>query len=466
MAETLDTTAAADPARPRRGTELALLLAALGIGAYAYANVDLAITGNLPDRFWLVVGITAALVLLLHISVRVLAPYADPFLLPAAVMLNLLGLVMIHRLDIADQLIARLNNTEAPIPDSEAQFTWLILAAGLAVLTLLVVRDHRRLQRYMYLSMLVGVVLLLLPLVPGLGTTINGATLWIRVGPFTFQPSEFAKIFLTIFFAGYLVLKRDSMAVVRTKILGLGFPRGRDLGPIAVAWLVALIVLAFERDLGTALMFFGVFVVMLYVSTGRRSWLVIGALLLLLGGLIGYMAFGHVQQRIMIWLDTWSYAQDESFQLAQGLFGLANGGLLGAGWGNGYPQLVPFAKSDFIAAALGEEIGLTGLMAIIMLYAVIIERGLRTAVSVRDAFGTLLAVGLASAMALQVFVVIGGVTRLIPLTGLTTPFLSYGGSALLANWTMIALLLRISDQARRPMPEARPLTPSAAAVTG
>ena len=438
----------------------------MGIGAYAYANVDLAITGNLPDRFWLVVGITAALVLLLHISVRVLAPYADPFLLPAAVMLNLLGLVMIHRLDIADQLIARLNNTEAPIPDSEAQFTWLILAAGLAVLTLLVVRDHRRLQRYMYLSMLVGVVLLLLPLVPGLGTTINGATLWIRVGPFTFQPSEFAKIFLTIFFAGYLVLKRDSMAVVRTKILGLGFPRGRDLGPIAVAWLVALIVLAFERDLGTALMFFGVFVVMLYVSTGRRSWLVIGALLLLLGGLIGYMAFGHVQQRIMIWLDTWSYAQDESFQLAQGLFGLANGGLLGAGWGNGYPQLVPFAKSDFIAAALGEEIGLTGLMAIIMLYAVIIERGLRTAVSVRDAFGTLLAVGLASAMALQVFVVIGGVTRLIPLTGLTTPFLSYGGSALLANWTMIALLLRISDQARRPMPEARPLTPSAAAVTG
>ena len=443
-----------------------LLLVALGIGTYAYANTDLALSGTLPPRFWLVLGITTALVLLMHVSVRILAPYADPFLLPAAVMLNLLGLVMIHRLDIADQLIARLNNTEAPIPDAEAQFTWLVLAAGLVVLTLLVVRDHRRLQRYTYSAMLVGVILLLLPLVPGLGTTINGATLWIRVGPFSFQPSEFAKIFLTIFFAGYLVLKRDSMAVVRTKILGLGFPRGRDLGPITLAWLVALIVLAFERDLGTALMFFGVFVVMLYVSTGRRSWLVIGALLLLLGGLIGYLAFGHVQQRIMIWLDTWSYAQDESFQLAQGLFGLANGGLLGTGWGNGYPQLVPFAKSDFIAAALGEEIGLTGLMAVIMLFAIIIERGLRTAVSVRDAFGTLLAVGLASAFALQVFVVIGGVTRLIPLTGLTTPFLSYGGSALLANWIMIALLLRISDQARRPMPEARPLTPSAAVVGG
>lgn len=466
MAEVLDVTETPEAARPRRGTELMLLLVALGIGTYAYANTDLAISGTLPPRFWLVLGITTALVLLMHVSVRIMAPYADPFLLPAAVMLNLLGLVMIHRLDIADQLIARLNNTEAPIPDAEAQFTWLVLAAGLVVLTLLVVRDHRRLQRYTYSAMLVGVILLLLPLVPGLGTTINGATLWIRVGPFSFQPSEFAKIFLTIFFAGYLVLKRDSMAVVRTKILGLGFPRGRDLGPITLAWLVALIVLAFERDLGTALMFFGVFVVMLYVSTGRRSWLVIGALLLLLGGLIGYLAFGHVQQRIMIWLDTWSYAQDESFQLAQGLFGLANGGLLGTGWGNGYPQLVPFAKSDFIAAALGEEIGLTGLMAVIMLFAIIIERGLRTAVSVRDAFGTLLAVGLASAFALQVFVVIGGVTRLIPLTGLTTPFLSYGGSALLANWIMIALLLRISDQARRPMPEARPLTPSAAVVGG
>lgn len=454
------------PTRPRRGTELLLLLAALGIAAFAYASVDLTITGQLPNRFWPVVGITAALVLLVHISVRILAPYADPFLLPAAVMLNLLGLVMIHRLDIADQQLAQLNQTEPPIPDAEAQFTWSILAAGLAVLTLLVVRDHRRLQRYTYSAALVGVILLMLPLVPGLGSTINGATLWIRVGPFSFQPSEFAKILLTIFFASYLVLKRDSLAVVRTKILGLGLPRGRDLGPILIAWLVALAVLAFERDLGTALLFFGVFVVMLYVATGRRSWLVIGTLLLALGAVIGYLAFGHVRQRLMIWLDTWSYAQEESFQLAQGLFGLANGGLLGAGWGSGYPSLVPFAKSDFIAAALGEEIGLTGLMAIIMLYAIIVERGLRTAISVRDAFGTLLAVGLSAALAIQVFVVIGGVTRLIPLTGLTTPFLSYGGSALLANWTMIALLLRISDQARRPMPTAQPLSPSAAVVSG
>lgn len=465
MAET--TTSAEDdtaPTRPGRRTELVLLAVAVLVGAVAFAAVDLAVLGRLPENFLLIVGLCAGVTLLAHLSVRVLAPYADPFLLPAAVMLNLIGLVMIHRLDLSDQLAAVRNQTEAPTDDAEAQLTWLLLAVGLAVLTLLIVRDHRRLQRYTYISMFIGVGLLLLPLVPGIGTTINGATLWIRVGPFSFQPSEFAKILLTIFFAGYLVLKRDSMAVVRTKVFGLGLPRGRDLGPIAVAWVVALLVLAFQRDLGTALLFFGIFVVMLYVATGRRSWLVIGGLLLLFGGLLGYLAFGHVQDRIKIWLDTWSYAQDESFQLAQGLFGLANGGMLGTGLGNGYPSLVPFAKSDFIADALGEELGLTGLFAILMLYAIIIERGLRTAVTVRDAFGTLLAVGLSSALALQVFVVIGGVTRLIPLTGLTTPFLSYGGSALLANWVMIALLLRISDQARRPLPEAKPLSPSSAVV--
>jgi len=460
-----DVATSASPA-PRRNTELALLILALLIGAYAYASVDLTMTGQLPPSFWLVVAIVGIGLGLVHVSVRVLAPYADPFILPAAVMLNLIGLTMIHRLDVSDEIAAVANATEPPASDAEAQITWLLLAAALAVVTLLVVRDHRVLQRYTYTAGLVGVLLLLLPLVPGLGAEINGATLWVRVGPFSIQPSEFSKIFLTIFFAGYLVLKRDSMAVVRTKILGVGLPRGRDLGPILVAWAAALIVLALQKDLGTALMFFGLFVVMLYVATGRRSWFVIGGVLLAFGAVIGYLAFGHVRLRVSIWLDTWSYAQDESFQLAQGLFGLASGGLLGSGWGNGYPELVPFAKSDFIADALGEELGLAGLFAVLLLYAVIIERGFRTSVAVRDPFGTLLAVGLSSVLALQVFVVVGGVTRLIPLTGLTTPFLSYGGSALLANWIMIALLLRISDQARRPLPNAQPLpgTPSGTAA--
>lgn len=442
----------------RRNVERNLLVMAFIIGVVAYITVDIVVLGSLSPLFGMAILVLGVLLAVAHVGVRILAPFADPYILPAAAMLNILGLVMIHRLDLADQLRAASNGTEAPRPDAEAQFTWLILAIALFVLTLLVIRDHRRLQRYTYTTALAGVMLLLLPLVPGIGTSINGATLWIQLGPFSFQPSEIAKILLTIFFAGYLVLKRDSMAIVRTKVLGFGIPRGRDLGPILVAWLAALVVLALEKDLGTALMFFGLFVVMVYVATGRRSWVVIGGGLLALGGLFAYLVFGHVQQRVQIWLDTWSYAKDESFQLAQALFGLASGGLLGSGWGGGYPQFVPFAKSDFIAAAIGEEIGLAGMFAVILLYAIIIERGLRTAIAVRDPFGTLLAVGLSSVLALQTFVVIGGVTRLIPLTGLTTPFLAYGGSALLANWISLALLLRISDRARRPAPATRPLT--------
>ena len=442
----------------RRNIELALLLFAIATGAFAYANVDLTLNGTLPLNFWPQVGAFAALLVAAHVAIRILAPYADPYLLPAVAMLNMIGLAMIHRLDLADRARAEANGTRMPSATADAQFTWLVLAVALFVVTLLVVRDHRRLQRYTYTAMLVGVLLLLLPLVPGIGTNINGATLWIRLGPFTFQPSELSKILLTIFFAGYLVLKRESLAVVRKKVLGLGIPRGRDLGPIIVAWFIALGVLAFEKDLGTALMFFGLFVVMLYVATGRRSWLVIGALLLAVGGVLGYLAFAHVRLRVEIWLDTWSYAQDQSYQLAQGLFGLASGGLLGSGLGEGFPQFVPFAKSDFIADALGEEIGLTGLAAVLMLYAIIVQRSLRTAVAVRDPFGTLLAVGLATVLALQVFVVVGGVTRLIPLTGLTTPFLAAGGSALLANWIMIALVLRVSDRARRPQQPTVPVS--------
>ena len=331
--------------------------------------------------------------------------------------------------------------------------SWLacvLVALVLFTLVLFLVTDHRRLQRYTYTSGVAGVVLLLLPLVPILGTSINGARLWVRLGPFSFQPSELAKIALTIFFAGYLVRKREALATVRRKVLGLGIPRGRDFGPLLVAWLVALGVLAFERDLGTALMFFGVFVILLYVSTQRRSWLIIGAGLFALAAVLGYLAFGHVQLRVKIWLDPWTYANDEGYQLVQALFGLASGGLFGTGLGEGYPQFIPFAKTDFIAAALGEELGLAGMMAIVMLFAILVERGLRTGLACRDPFGTLLAVGLSSVFALQVLVTIGGVTRLIPLTGLTTPFLSYGGSALVCNWMMIALLLRISDRNRRP----------------
>ncbi len=437
----------------RRNAELGLLVFALIIGMFAYANVDLALLGELPANFLAVGAVFTLLLGGAHLAVRYLAPYADPFLLPAAALLNLLGLAMIRRLDLADQLRADRAEIGTPSPDVIPQVTWTALALILFVVILFVVHDHRRLQKYTYTCMVLGVLLLLSPLLPGLGTTVNGANLWIRLGPLSFQPSELAKILLTIFFAGYLVVTRDSLALVRRKFLGLGIPRGRDLGPILVAWGISMAVLIFQRDLGTALMFFGLFVVLLYVATGRRSWLVIGGGLFVIGAVLGYFAFGHVRLRVQIWLDTWSYANDQGYQIAQSLFGLANGGLLGSGLGAGYPQFVPYAKTDFITAALGEELGVTGFMAILAIYGIIIERSLRTAVAVRDPFGKLLAVGFATVIGLQLFVVIGGVTRLIPLTGLTTPFLSYGGSALVANWIMIALLMRISDRARRPLPD-------------
>jgi cell division protein FtsW (lipid II flippase) len=434
----------------RRNAELLLLVIAVSLGMLAYAQVSLATDGRLPHSFWIVGAGMGGLVLAAHIALRITAPYADPIMLPAAVLLNLLGLTMIHRLDIADAQRAVRNGTKPPALEVYAQLTWTTLAVILFIAVLLVVRDHRRLQRFTYLAMLGGVVLLLLPLVPGVGATINGATLWLRIAGFSFQPAELAKILLAVFFAGYLVMKRDSLAIVRAKVLGVGLPRGRDLGPILVIWLVCLGILFLEHDVGIAALFFGLFVALLYIATERRSWLIIGFVLLLLGGGLAYLSFSHVAVRFEIWWNPWAHQATTGYQLVQSLFGLANGGLLGSGLGQGYPQLVPFAKSDFIVAALGEELGLAGLMAILTLYAIIIERGLRTAIASRDPFGTLLAAGLSFVTALQVFLVVGGVTRLIPLTGLTTPFLAAGGSSLVVNWMILALLLRISDRNRRP----------------
>jgi cell division protein FtsW (lipid II flippase) len=290
-----------------------------------------------------------------------------------------------------------------------------------------------------------------MPLMPLLGTTINGARIWIRLGPLSFQPGEVAKVCLVIFFSGYLVLHRDALALAGKRFAGIDFPRGRDLGPILTMWLVSLAILVFQRDLGSSLLFFGLFLVMLYVATERPGWLVVGAALFGAGSYAGYLFFGHVQTRVDAWLHPFP-ATAGSYQIVQGLYGMSWGGMVGRGLGLGHPTLIPFSYSDFIMASIGEELGLTGVMAILVLYGIIVERGLRTALVCRDAFGKLVATGLAVAFALQVFVVVGGVTKLIPLTGLTTPFMSYGGSSLVANWAIIALLLRISDQARRPLP--------------
>ena len=438
----------------RRGAEAGLFLLAFAVGATAYVQVDLAILGKVADDTVRVLSAVAALLLVAHLAVRLRATYADPIVVPAVATLNLLGLAMIHRLDLAEVQRAARNGGVAPPPDVYSQLTWTALGVVLFVAVLLVVRDHRALQRYTYTAMLAGLVLLLLPLAPFIGATVNGATLWVRFAGLSFQPGELAKILLTIFFAGYLTVTRDSLALVRTKVMGIELPRGRDLGPLLVAWFVSLAVLVFERDLGTSLLFFGLFVSLLYIATQRRSWLVLGAVLFITGAVFAYLAFGHVRLRVDVWLHPFADEADTSYQIAQSLYGFASGGMFGSGLGQGYPQLVPYAKSDFILAAFGEELGLIGLMAMLVLYGIVVERGLRAAIACRDVFGTLLAAGLSISLALQVFVVVGGVSRLIPLTGLTTPFLASGGSSLVANWIAIGLLMRVSDSARRPDAES------------
>ncbi|MGD9961998.1 FtsW/RodA/SpoVE family cell cycle protein [Nocardioides sp.] len=434
--------------RRRRGAELFLLLIALLVGVGGYAAVGIGVKGEVPADIigygtWLTVLVLAA-----HVVVRLTAPYADPVLLPSVCALNGLGLAVIYRLDLA-------KGAEGIF--SGQQLTWMTVGVVLFAATLLILRDHRVLQRFTYTSGLAAIVLLLMPILPGIGKTINGARIWIHVGPLSFQPGEVAKVLLVVAFAGYLVMHRDALALAGRRVLFVDLPRGRDLGPILGMWLVSLAILVFQRDLGSSLLFFGLFLVMLYVATERPGWLVVGSVLFLGGAYTAYRLFAHVAERVDIWLHPMRYYQQgsgpDSGQLVESLFGMGWGGLLGRGFGGGSPYRIPYAESDFIIGAIGEELGLTAVMAVILLYGLIVERGLRTALICRDSFGKLMATGLAVSIALQVFVVIGGVTRLIPLTGLTTPFLSYGGSSLVANWVIIALLLRISDQARRPVPD-------------
>ncbi len=445
------------PRRPRtrRGVELAMLVFAVLIALAAYTDVGMARSQKVPPDI-LTYGLgLGALVLVAHIAVRRFAPYADPLLLPCAALLNGVGLVLIHRLD----LVA----PKAENSDATLQLAWSAIGVVAFIVVLVVVRDHRRLQRYTYTSMLLGVLLLAVPsILPARFSEVNGARNWIRFAGFSIQPGEFAKILLVIFVAGFLVAKRDALALASHRFLGLDLPRGRDLGPIIVAWLVSVGLLVRGRDLGMSMLFFGFFIVMLYIATERLSWLLIGLLLFCGGTFIAYHLFAHVRERFEIWLHPFRYAKSTGYQLVQGLYGFSSGGLMGTGLGKGRPDLVPFAKSDFIISTIGEELGLTGLMAILLVYVVMVSRGLRASLSVRDSFGKLLAAGLAVSLAVQVFVVVGGVMRLIPLTGITTPFLSYGGSSLVSNWALIALLLRVSDSARRPAPPPTPRPDDAA----
>jgi cell division protein FtsW (lipid II flippase) len=451
-----DPRAAAVSAAPpkRRGTEAALLGFAVLITVVAQCIVDLTITGSLRPEMAAFSAWITALWVVAHLAIRAWAPYADPLLLPAVALLVGLGLTVIHRLDLAaEQVDSAVTREDAPV-----QLVWATLGVALFVAFLVIVRDHRTLSRYAYTLALVGLALLALPAVlPASISEVNGAKIWIRLAGFSIQPGEFAKICLVVFFAAYLVDKRDVLALASRRVAGLELPRGRDLGPVLLAWVLSILVLVFERDLGSSLLLFGIFVVMLYIATERSSWLLIGVGLFAGGALIAYQVFGHVRARVDTWLDPFAYQDGAGYQLVQSLFGLGTGGIFGAGLGGGRPDQVPIAKSDFIASAVGEELGLFGLVAVIVVYLILVERGLRTSLIVRDAFGKLLAAGLAFAVAWQVFVVLGGVTGLLPLTGLTTPFLAYGGSSLVANFVLVALLARISDAARRPAtPQATP----------
>jgi cell division protein FtsW (lipid II flippase) len=430
----------------RRGTEAALLGFSVLITVVAQCIVDLTLTGALrPDIATFGIWISALWVVV-HVVVRRWAPYADPLLMPAVALLVGLGLAVIHRLDLAGEQGENASRQDAPV-----QLLWATLGVALFVGILTLVRDHRTLSRYAYTLALLGLALLALPAVlPASVSEVNGAKIWIRLAGFSIQPGEFAKIGLIVFFAAYLEDKRDVLALASRKVAGLELPRGRDLGPVLLAWVISILVLVFERDLGSSLLLFGIFVVMLYVATERASWLLIGVGLFAGGALIAYQIFDHVQARVDTWLDPFAYQDGAGYQLVQSLFGLGTGGLFGAGLGGGRPDQVPVAKSDFIASAVGEELGLFGLVAVIVVYLILVERGLRTSLIVRDAFGKLLAAGLSFALAWQVFVVLGGVTGLLPLTGLTTPFLAYGGSSLVANFALVALLVRMSDAARRP----------------
>lgn len=428
-----------------RNLELVLLIGACIINGAAVMLVQLGALGEIQTEIIWMGGGLALLAFGMHIALRFLAPEADPFIMPIATLLNGLGIAEIYRLDIA----AKSTGWEA---DSIRQIVWTAIAMVIALAVIVIIRNPRVLQRYRYIAMFTGIVLLLLPLLPVIGSEKFGARLWVQFGIFSIQPGELAKIALAIFFAGYLVQARDSLSLVGKTVLGMRFPRARDLGPILVIWAAAMGVLIVQKDLGTSLLYFGLFLVMIYVATGRLSWVVLGLTLFVGGAIAASQLLTYVGARFHGWLDAFNPdvygAEGGSYQLVQGLFGLAHGGVLGTGLGEGQPQIVPLAQSDYIIASLGEELGLAGLFAIFALYLVFVSRGMRIGFAGQDDFGRLLAVGLSFVIALQVFIVVGGVTRVIPLTGLTTPFLAAGGSSLLANWIIVALLLRLSDSVR------------------
>jgi peptidoglycan glycosyltransferase len=430
----------------RRNTELGLIILAAIITVAAYTLAGIGETSSIPADIWPFLGIVLALLVVAHVFNRKLVPRADGILVPLAALLNGIGYVFIARLN--DEL-------------ADNQAAWIGIGIAAYIVTLLVVRRSRDLQRYRYTFMAIGLGLLLLPLVPLVGQEINGARIWVGLGPVNFQPGEFAKIALAIFFAGYLVDKRELLGMATWPKWRPMLPDPKHLGPVLVAWGVSLLVMVAQKDLGSSLLFFALFILMLWISTERSAYLAVGTVLFAAGAYFAWTTFAHVQDRIATWLDPWPDGQDEGFQVIQSWFSLAWGGMSGTGIGLGEPERIPVVETDFIFSAIGEELGLFGAAAVITAYLLIIGAGLRIAVRTTDPFEKLLAAGLTILIGVQAFIIMAGVTRLLPLTGVTLPFVSYGGSSLLANYVLLALLMRISDDgaARAELAESRSQAP-------
>jgi cell division protein FtsW (lipid II flippase) len=422
----------------RRSTELALTFMAAAITAVAYTLASLGANAVIPARLGPFLALVLLLIGVAHIAVRILARGADGTLLPLVVLLHGIGYVMISRLD--DKF-------------ARQQSMWSLVSIAAFVLTLFVVQRPSDLARFKWTFFLVGAGLLVLPMIPGFGRNINGARIWVNLGPLGFQPGEFAKLALAIFLAGYLSERRELIAASTWKIGPVRLPEMQYIAPVLVAWIFAVVVMVGERDLGSSLMFFTLFVVMMWVATERVSYLVMGAVMFGIAAYISWRLFDHVQTRVDIWLDPWKDQYGKGWQIVQSLYGIGDGGVAGRGLGRGTPNTIPYAESDFIFAAIGEELGLIGATTVLMAFLLLVGGGLRIALRTDRTFEKLLATGLTTIVGVQAFIIMGGVVKVVPLTGITLPFVSYGGSSLLANYILLALLLRLSDTGARRLGE-------------
>jgi cell division protein FtsW (lipid II flippase) len=449
------------PLPTRRNAELLLLCFAALITVAAFMIVE---ANQQRGLRWSLISYGLIFVVVFgsaHLAIRRFAPYTDPLLLPIVALLNGLGLVMIHRLDLVNNELSGRRH-----PSATQQMLWTVVGVAAFALVVTFLKDHRQLARYGYVCGVTGLVFLVIPaLLPASLSEQNGAKIWIRFQGFSIQPAEFSKILLLIFFSAVLITKRSLFTSAGKHFMGMTLPRPRDLAPLLAAWVISVGVMAFEKDLGTSLLLYASFLVVVYLATQRFSWVLIGFVLFAAGSLAAYFIFGHVRTRVQMWWDPFADPDGAGYQIVQSMFSFATGGIFGTGLGNGQPDTVPAASTDFIIAAFGEELGLVGFASILLLYTIVIVRGLRTAIAMRESFGKLLAAGLASTLAIQLFIVVGGVTQLIPLTGLTTPWMSYGGSSLLANYVLLAILARISHSARHPL-RIRPRNTSPIAAAG